>query len=361
MKKIGILFTLSAITINFAFAQQKNQMHYKKTGPVYFINKEGKEIILTVSVTKNETKLSSTLLLFDAETTQLLNKKGIAADSISYEQVIGCMKNILWIYKDSLVGYDVNTLEPAVTETMIAAKNPFMQNNFSKYTNAYLLDESAEVMYITADNSERYKLYPSDFVMKQDETQSDPPKDENFLYEFAAEYKVNDRYELKYAVSNIDTSNNMLYILGSEKETSQVLSYYGSNVYADRDEPRQLTIIPFKLNGEKIDYTNNKPITSASKYFKGAFLRQKFSLLVWKGNDGERIILFETNKKLSIALIDKTGSEKWKINSNYFFNNFNDYLISNKHLAIWFTGKEDSIISIDLNNGKLTTIQTQVK
>ena len=248
MKKIGILFTLSAITINFAFAQQQNQMHYKKTGPVYFINKEGKEIILTVSVTKNETKLSSTLLLFDAETTQLLNKKGIAADSISYEQVIGCMKNILWIYKDSLVGYDVNTLEPAVTETMIAAKNPFMQNNFSKYTNAYLLDESAEVMYITADNSERYKLYPSDFVMKQDETQSDPPKDENFLYEFAAEYKVNDRYELKYAVSNIDTSNNMLYILGSEKETSQVLSYYGSNVYADRDEPRQLTIIPFKPN-----------------------------------------------------------------------------------------------------------------
>ena len=82
------------------------------------------------------------------------------------------MGDVLWLYLDSLMGYNVRSLEPVETETIIAAKNVFMLNNFSRYANSFLLDEAAGVLYLTAADGERYKLYP-DLTMKPDDTSSD--------------------------------------------------------------------------------------------------------------------------------------------------------------------------------------------
>ncbi len=337
----------------FVFAQTKTVMPYKKTGSVYLVHNNGRESVLSVSLSKNRNKFSINLLLHDAQTMHLQVEKEIpVTKSISSENIIGCLKSVLWILSDSLVGYDVHTLEPVATETSIAAKNLFMQNNFSKYPNAYLLDEAAQVLYIGAENGDRYKLY-ADLNMKPDSTSSDPAPDE-FSYEFAAEYKLYGRYQLKFAISNVDTSGGRLYILGSPNETSQVLSYYGVSIYSEREEMRQLTIIPFKRDGEKIDYSKNKPLTGSKKYFKAGFLQNKFHTISWRGIDGERIILFQRNNIFFIALIDKEGKERWEVDTKQPANNFLDYLACEKNLVVWFEGKEDVLLSVELATGLLS-------
>jgi hypothetical protein len=352
-KKITIAMLCFLLLVQ-SFAQQNTVMkkEYKKTGPVYFVNAGDKHAMLSVAVVKEDEKYTCAIQLHDLQNGSVIKQRGInSINNITPEQVIGRMANTLWLYIDSLVGYDVQTLEPVATETAIAAKNPFMQNNFSAYANNYLLDEAAQVMYISAENGERYKLYPQGFLMKPDDTASDPPQDENFSYEYAAEYKVNNRYELQYALTNIDTFNQHLYILGSEKETGQVLSYYGSGIYPERDEMRRLTIIAYNQNGDKIDYEQNKPYSSGKQYFKAGFLQKKFFTSAWHGTNGERLILYEKDKKLSVCLIDKNGNEKWNINTKQFVNNFIDYLVDDKYLVMWFISKDDSFISIDLSAG----------
>src|ERR1700712_5618306 len=98
-------------------------------------------------------------------------------------------------------------------------------------------------MYLRTENDERYKLYPSGIIKPGDGNNEQAP--ENYDYEFAANYKLYDRYEIKSALSCIDTSNNKLYILGSKTETGYVLSYFGTAIYPDRKENRQVTIVPY--------------------------------------------------------------------------------------------------------------------
>jgi len=326
---------------------------YRKTGPVYFVNTGDKHAMLSVYSLQDTGKYSCILRLNDLQNAQLLLQKEITSSNpITSEQVIGKIGNTLWVFIDSLVGYDTQTLEPVATETAIAEKNPFMLNNFSRYANGYLLDEAAQVLYITAANDQRYKLYPTDFLMKPDDTVSDPAIEDDFNYEFAAEYKVNNRYELKYALANVDTFNQHLYILGSDKETAQVLSYFGSAIYPEREEMRKLTIIAYNKDGEKIDYDQHKPFTSAKQYFKAGFLQRKFFTTAWHSINGERIILYEKDKRLSIVLTDSNGKEKWNIDTKQFFNNFTDYLINDQYLVTWFEGKGGSLfITIDLSTG----------
>jgi hypothetical protein len=301
--------------------------------------------------------------LNDAKTAAIIKRKEITSSKtpLSSEQVAGCMDNNIWILTDSITAYNMQTLEPVITETMIAARNPFMQNNFSRFANNYLLDEAAKVLYITAADGEGYKLYTNDLLMKQDNSSSDPAPGE-YSYEFAAEYKVTDRYPLKFALNNIDTFNSNLYILGSKKETSQVLSYFGSSIYNERDEIRQLTKIAYKKNSDDLDYKKNKPVTSIKQYYKGGFLQRKFSASAWNGPQGEKIILHNSKDKnkalLLVTFADKEGLEKWTVNTQYPATGFSDFLLDQKHLVIWFTapsvnipGSIAAFISIDLSSG----------
>lgn len=352
-----IVTTISFVwLLTSAIAQNADMnMQYQKTGPVYFVNAGDKHAMLSIFTLQDANKYSCVLRLYDLQSTQLLQQKEIVSSNpVNSEQVIGRMGNALWLFIDSLVGYDVQSLEPVATETAITEKNPFMLNNFSDYANSYLLDEAAQVLYITAADDHRYKLYPTDFLMKPDNTVSDAATEEAFSYEFAAEYKVNNRYELKYALTNVDTFNQHLYILGSEKETGQVLGYFGSSIYPEREEQRQLTIIGYNRDGEKINYDQHKPFTSTKQYFKAGFIQKKFFTTAWHGINGERVILYEKNKKLSVCLIDKNGNEKWNIDTKQFYNNFSDYLINDQYLVIWFEGNDRSLfIAIDLSNGVL--------
>lgn len=331
----------------------KNQS--QKTGPAYFVNIGNKLAMLSVYTLQDTGKYYCSLRLYDLQNAQLLREKEIiSSNPITPEQVIGKMSNILWLFIDSLVGCDAQTLEPVATESAIAQKNSFMLNNFGRYPNNYLLDEAAQVLYITAADGQRYKLYPDDFLMKPDDTVSDAATEDDFNYEFAAEYKVNNRYDLKYALANVDTLNQHLYILGSEKETGQVLSYFGSGIYPERAEMRQLTIIAYNREGGKINYDQHKPFTSRKQYLKAGFLQRKFFATTWHGINGEKIILYEKEKNLSACLIDKNGDEKWNVDTKQFFNNFTDYLINDHKLVIWFEGKGGSLfIAVDLLNGSV--------
>lgn len=352
LKVVALLLLLLGKSVAQGNDAMNNQI--RKTGPIYFIQDQNMDALLYVNVKHDSDNYEYSILLYDLQKKQLVKEKdiGTTKDENS-DRLIGKMGNVFWVYMDSLIGYDVFTLEPTVTPSAIEAKHAYMQNNFSSYPNNYLLDEAAQVLYITAENGDRYKLYPN-LNMKPDDTSGDLPEDENFNYEFAAEYKVNNKYELKYALSNVDTFNQHLYILGSEKETGQVLSYYGSSIYPDNEEMRKLTIIAYNNDGEKIDYSRNKPVTINKQYFRGGFLQKKFFATTWHGISGERIIIHEKDKKLSAAFIDKDGNEKWNVNTDYFFNNFTDYLINDKYFIAWFMTKGgETFVCIDLQSGVL--------
>lgn len=337
--------------------QSKTQI--KKIGPAYFVNTASGTNVLYVLEEKKPDSFNYYLQLHDLRTNDEVKHQPIFShkEAASAEKIIGALNNNIWILGDSLVAYDMNTLQPVITESMIAGKNPFMSNNFTRYPNSYLLDEGASVFYINSASGDGYKLYPGDLTLKADAGKNEPAP-EDFFYEFAAEYKVNDRYDTKYALSNIDTSDNKLYILGSDKETGQVISYYGTAIYADREESRHISIMPFNNDENSID-NKIKPLTKAKAYWRGGFLNKKFSDRAWKSNKGERIVIY-INKQgnvstLAAALVDKDGNETWKAITGRDFASFTDYLINDKYLVLFFyaaPSADGGFISIDLSTGK---------
>jgi hypothetical protein len=339
------------------------QNNTRKTGPVYFIaNSNGSESVLSVIETKNSTGFHYHLQLNNGEGELLLKSKEIAMSdkSIEPEQLIGRMGNVLWLMTDSLTGYDVHTLDKVVTEYDMAVVNSFMKNNFSKLHNNYLLDEAMQVMYVTAKSGEGYKLFP-DLSMVPDGAASGSSPDD-YSYEFAADYKLYGKYNLKYAMSCIDSLDNKLFILGSKQETAQALSYFGITVYPERNDLRQLTIMPFNLNGDKVEYSKNKPVTVPQQYLGAAFLLNKFYTTPWRGQNSEHLILYrsETSSKakLCIAMIDKDGNEMWKYNTGITYLNFTDYLVTKDNLVLWMDEYKDNeqiqhAIYLGLQNGKL--------
>lgn len=338
----------------------------KKVGPVYIVtNAAGSQSVLSVVETKENDIFHYQLQLNDVKTTQLLKSREIilAKKQIDQEQIIGRLGGVLWILSDSLTGYDVTSLEIVVTETKIASLFSFMKNNFSRLHNSYLLDEAEQVMYVNGENGNRYKLY-STLTMVPDTGSGNKPPDD-FSYEFAADYKLYGKYNLKYALSCIDTMNNRLYIMGSTKETTQAFNYFGTGIYPERDELRQLTSIPFNVNGEKIDFSKNKPVTASQKYFGAAFLQNKFYTTTWHGNNGEHIILYRggtgSSATLCVALIDNAGKEAWHCNTGIAYLNFCDYLVTENNLLLWMdefnnVKQTQKVFYIALDDGK-----TQIK
>lgn len=312
----------------------------KKVGPAYIVSSAaGSQSVLSV-VERNENDIFHyQLQLNDIKTTQLIKSRDIitAKKQIEQEQIIGRLGSVLWILSDSLTGYDVNSLEIVVTEAKIASTFSFMKNNFSRGYNSYLLDEAEQVMYVNAENGKRYKMYPN--LNIEPDTGSSNESADDFSYEFAADYKLYGKYNLKYALSCIDTMDNRLYIMGSKKETTQVLSYFGAGVYPERDEQRQLTSIPFNENGDKIDFSKDKPVTAAQKYVGAAFLQNKFYTTAWHGKNGQHIVLYRSgtgsSATLCVALIEKSGKEAWHYNTGIVYLNFSDYLVTENNLLLW--------------------------
>lgn len=356
------IILLGSLTILIFFFYQSSMSQYsKKIGPSYFVSSGNQQAVLTAFITEGKQDTLVFLSLYDLQSGHQIRQKEIARKKkFEHEQIIGKMDSILWVYTDSLIGYDVNSLDPVIAESMIAAKNPVLLNNFSEFHNSYLLDESAKVLYLRTKDDIGYKLYLEGLRLVQDNTAADQPADPDYKYEFAAEYQVNDRYSLEFALINIDTFQNNLYILGSERETGQVTSYFGSQIYSPREESRLISILPYQ---EAISSAKTKKIIFSSKkrYFKGGFLTEKFYARAWKSTNGSHIILFEENKKLQVALIDKNGEESWRIDTGKMAGLFLDYLINDTQLVIWqkannsLTG--DSMISISLKTGKPVFIQ----
>lgn len=352
----GIIATMTIAMQNSA--QVKSQI--KKIGPAYFVNTGMGVGLLYVTEEKTQTHFHYHLELINPSNKNEIKKQQLFSrqQAINPENIIGRLHENIWILGDSLVGYNVHSLQPVITETMIAEKNPFMQNNFTRYPNSYLLDEGAGVFYINSASGNGYKLYPDDLTLQADDGKNEPAPDD-YSYEFAAAYKVNDRYDIQYALSNIDTSENKLYILGSDKETSQVISYYGTAIYADREELRHISIMHFNNNENNIEHTK-MPETKQNAYRRGGFLNKKFSERAWKGNKNERIILYQqrqsTVSKMAVAMLDKNGNETWKALTEKDFSSFNDYLINEQLLVLFFEAGASGhagFVSINLANGQL--------
>lgn len=339
-------------------AQTKNQI--RKIGSAYCVDTNNGTAILYVTEEKTPGGFEYSLSLNHAADNSEIKRQQLFSkqEAISAENIIGSLANNIWILGDSLVAYDMNTLQPVITETMIAEKNSFMQNNFTRYPNSYLLDEGAGIFYINSASGDGYKLYTNDLTLKKDDGKNEVAPDD-YQYEFAAEYKVNDRYDIKYALSNIDTSENKLYILGSDKETRQVISYYGTAIYAEREELRHISILPFNKEENKIEQ-KNKPVTKQNAYRRGGFLNKKFSDRAWKGKNNERIIVYinrqGTAPKMAVAMVDKNGNETWKALTGKDFHYFNDYLINGQYLVLFFdaaASEKASFVSINLANGQV--------
>ena len=356
MKIKNRLILIGSLTILIFFFYQSSMSQYaKKIGPSYFVSLANQQAVLTAFTTEGKKDTLVFLALYDLQSGKQIRQKEIVRHKkFEHEQIIGKLDTILWVYSDSLVGYDVHTLEPVITETMIAAKNPVLLNNFSEFHNSYLLDESAKVLYLRSKDDIGYKLYPDGLRLVQDNTTADQPADPDYKYEFAAEYQVNDRYSLEFALVNIDTFQNNLYILGSERETGQVTSYFGSQIYSPREESRLISILPYE---EVISASKNMKVIFSSKkrYFKAGFLAEKYFARAWRNKDGAHILLFEENKNLQVAMIDKKGVELWRVDTRNQTLQFFDYLIDDSHLVIWqrgnYTQKGDSLLSIELKIG----------
>jgi hypothetical protein len=317
---------------------------YKKQGPCYIIELpgKGKAMLAMITETRNE-GIFNYLVQIDLQTGKLIRKRSIETGNkpVTAENVIEKMGSELWLYTDSLRAYDILSLETRITETMIATANPLMKDNFSTYVNAYLLDEATNVLYITAADGSRHKLYAGKLVLKPDNTNSEAFDEEGYSYEYAAEYKLHDRYQLKYALGNVSLYNNKVYILGTEKETGNVISYYGSGIYAENPGMRSLSIYNISDNKEKVAVGGRLLFTSRRKYANAGFLKKKFFERVWQGNTGEHLLIFESNIKmnptLSVAKTDSTGAELWLTDTGLPMTAFTDYLITEDgNLVLWF-------------------------
>lgn len=347
---------------------QNNFPGYRKTGPVYIVKDEnGTESVLNVAEYKNTTDGNWQYFLqrHAVKDNRELGRKFIAithGKPIDPGQLIGMLGNIFYVIADSLLGYDVHTLEPVTTEASLTAANPFMKDNFSRQHNNYLLDEAAAVMYIRAENDDRYKLYPASSILKADDGNNDPAP-EDYSYEMNANYRLYDRYSIKDGVTCIDTADNKLYILGSEKETGYVLSYFGTGIFPEHEAERQVCIVPYHADGEKLDYAINPPQINHATYFKGGFLQRKLYTSAWRNKQGERIILFQTNTKkqmVCVAMVDREGKERWRTEIGYAANTFIDYLAADGNLLLWFNhpnpGKnsfETELVNVNLVNGHI--------
>ena len=321
---------------------QQNIPAYRKIGPVYMLNNpDHTQSVLSLAEYKNagDNNWHYFLQLNAVKDNSELNRREIAVTHdkpLEHEQVIGRLGNIILIVTDSLVGYDGRTLEPVMTTSTIVAENPFMKDNISSHHYSYLLDEGAAVLYVRDEKDDHYKLYPGTQSLKPDDGINELAPEE-YNYEIAANYKLYDRCEMKSILTCIDTANNSFYILGSEKETGYILSYFGTAIFPEREEDRQLTIVPYHGDGEKLDYKKNPPKTGKANYFKGGFLQNKFCTTAWKSKRGERIILFQSNgikPTLSVALVDKEGKEKWRTGTLTAANIFTDYLVGDTNLLL---------------------------
>ena len=351
---------------------QKDLPGYRKTGPVYIVNNAaGTQSVLSVAEYTSATDSSwhYFLRLHTVKDNRELNRKKIAVThgrQLEPAQLIGRLGNIFYVVTDSLVGYDVHTLEPVVTEATVIAANPFMKDNISRQHNNYLLDEAAGVLYVRAENDDRYKLYPGAAILYPDNGNNEPAPEE-YSYEINANYRLYDRYTIKDALTCVDTADNNLYILGSEKETGHLLSYFGTAIFPEREEIRQLTIVPYHADGEKPDYNTNQPKTKEDSYLKGGFLQNKFCTTAWKSKQGERVILFQTNTKkqiLCVALIDKNGIENWRTEIGRAANTFIDYLVGEGNLLLWLNYPniknnhfETGVVNVDLVNGSINSYE----
>ena len=330
---------------------------FKKTGPAYLIDSvEGKKAVLSVYSTSENDQQKIYLTLTDLDDGSIL-KSTLICTSASFNrgQVIGKVNDQIWVYADSLVAYNVRSLLPAVTESMIAAKNPVLQNNFSEFPNSYQIDESAGVLYINSKNGDGYKLYTADLRLAEDNSASDPTSDKDYQYEFAAYYQVNDRYNLEYAMVNIDTFQNNVYILGSELETGHVTNYFGSQIYSPREENRFVSIVAWKAIEKTGSQLNIKGGTK-KRYYKGGFLAEKFFARAWRSKQNEHIILFEDRKQLHIAMVDASGKEIWRVDGQSPLSGFVDYLANDSHFVVWVKNdspkEADKVIITDLSTGK---------
>ena len=337
-----VMFMISSNS--FAAILNEPTAVYKKQGPCYIIELpgKGKAMLAMITETRNE-GIFNYLVQIDLQTGKLIRKRSIETVNkpVTAENVIGKMGSELWLYTDSLRAYDILSLETRITETMIATANPLMKDNFSTYVNAYLLDEATNVLYITAADGSRHKLYAGTLVLKPDNTSSDAFDEEGYSYEYAAEYKLHDRYQLKYAMGNVSLYNNKVYILGTEKETGNVISYYGSGIYAENPGMRSLSIFNISENKEKVAVDGHQLFTSKRKYANAGFLKKKFFERVWQGNTGEHLLIFESNIKmnptLSVAKTDSTGAELWLTDTGLPMAAFTDYLITEDgNLVLWF-------------------------
>ena len=351
-----IIKTLFALQLSAAVCAQNGSI---KTGPVYATGNNG-STILSVTESKEKTGWRYSLQLTSIQNGALLKSNEVANTEKQFtpEQVIGKLGNLLWIFTDSLCGYNTVTLEKEVTESSLAALHPVLKNNFARVNNSYLLDEGAQVLYLHTADDKGYKLYPGLRLQPDNSRNEAAPDDYN--YEFAAGYNLYGRYSLKNALTCTDTLNNQLYIIGSKKETGQILSFYGSGIFSEQDVKRQLTIIPFSETDERMDFSKNKPRTVAKQYPGAALLTQKFYTGAWQGPNGEHLLIYRNGKgssaTLCVAMVDNTGKEQWNYCTGIAALHFNDYLVTPQYLAIWMDVPKNGAVAqqvfyITLQNG----------
>ncbi|MFT3909653.1 MAG: hypothetical protein QM737_09525 [Ferruginibacter sp.] len=174
MKKAFIISTvITTVLFSLISMAQNTSTAYRKIGPVYIVHNPGQSsAVISVAEYKNATDDSwhYFLQLNALKDNSELKRKEIAVKHetpLEFEQVIGKLGDVFFVIADSLVGYDVHTLEPVVTTSTLTEANPLVK--LSKLPNTYLLDEGAMVMYITDDNGSGHKLYPGSQILKPDD------------------------------------------------------------------------------------------------------------------------------------------------------------------------------------------------
>ena len=81
---------------------------------------DSSQALLSVTEIKTANSFTYFLQLNNAQTAAVIKRKLIKGNQglqINFEQVIGCMDNNIWILTDSLVAYNITTLEQVIRET----------------------------------------------------------------------------------------------------------------------------------------------------------------------------------------------------------------------------------------------------
>ena len=305
---------------------------------------------------------------YEMTTGKLLHKKTFFSPDESNKTSVACygrFGNSIWLYREGLTAFDINTLEEVTDEKKIAAKNGVSRTLFPMDDRLIRPNIDKGVINFVSDNGEEYVLTLNDLTIRGKNSDDDDTD--------AAEKQLNRLSEMDdYGVRCDTFSNRMFAFAKNEAAANQMSPEHGDiseTAYRMQLFSAVYSTHPLGMH-TSFSYSDIKPATGET------FLNPCFAADTYRGKvihlsnpDGYIIIHQDVLGEKSKAIITRIG-----LNGNIIWQKPSDvstkieactlqgkYLLLSTNTAYMFSpfiGK-DALCIIDTNTGNI--IQPSLK